>query len=66
MPKRARGDAGPGEQQCTANEVARIVGVCDYVDPAPRLALLARILGEKQAPKVARARRRAETRDSFL
>ena len=42
------------------------MGVCDSVDPGPRLALLARILGEKPPPKVARARRRAETRDSFL
>ena len=42
------------------------MGVCNYVDPGPRLALLARILGEKPPPKVARARRRAETRDSFL
>ena len=28
------------------------MGVCDSVDPGPRLALLARILGEKQVPKV--------------
>ena len=42
------------------------MGVCDSVDPGPRLALLARILVEKPPPKVARARRRAKTRDSFL
>ena len=42
------------------------MGVCNSVDPGPRLALLARILGEKQPLKVARARCRAETRDSFL
>ena len=46
--------------------MARIVGVCDSVDPGPRFALLARILAEKPPPEVARARRRAETRDSFL
>ena len=56
MPKRARGAAGPGEEESTANEVARIVGVCNSFDPGPRLALVARILGEKQIPKVARAR----------
>ena len=66
MPKRARGAAGPEEQESTANEVTRIVEVCNSVDPRPRLALLARILGEKLPLKVARARRRAETRDSFL
>ena len=42
------------------------MGVCDSVDPGPRLALLARILVEKPPPKVARARWRVETRDSFL
>ena len=42
------------------------MGVGDSVDPGPRLALLARILVEKPPPKVARARCRAETRDSFL
>ena len=42
------------------------MGVCNSVDPGPRLALLGRILGEKLPPKVARARRRMETRDSFL
>ena len=42
------------------------MGVCNSVDPDPRLALLARILVEKPPPKVARARWRAETRDSFL
>ena len=46
--------------------MARIVGVCDSVDPGPRLALLARILVEKPPPKVARARWRLEPRDSFL
>ena len=42
------------------------MGVCNSVDPGPRLALLARILVEKPPPKVARARCRAETRDSFV
>ena len=42
------------------------MGGCDFVDPEPRLALLAHILGEKLPPEVARARQRAETRDSFL
>ena len=42
------------------------MGVCNSVVPGPRLALLARILGEKPPPKVGRGRRRAETRDSFL
>ena len=42
------------------------MGVCDSVVPGPRFALLARILGEKPPPKVARVRSRAETRDSFL
>ena len=42
------------------------MGVCDSVDPEPRLALLARVLVEKPPRKVARARWRAETRDSFL
>ena len=28
------------------------MGVCNSVDPGPRLALLARILGEKQVPEV--------------
>ena len=46
--------------------MAGIVGECTSVVPGPRLALLARILVEKQVPKVARARWRAETRDSFL
>ena len=46
--------------------MARIVGGCDSVDPGPRLALLARISVEKPPLKVARRRRRAETRDSFL
>ena len=66
MPKRARGAAGGGEEQSTANEVARIDGGCNSVDRGPHLALLARIWGEKPPPKVARARWRAETRDSFL
>ena len=52
MPKRARGAAGRGEEESTANEVARIVGVCHSVDLGPRLALLALILVEKQVPKV--------------
>ena len=66
MPKRARGAAGPGEEESTANEVARIVGVCNSVASEPRLALLAHILVEKPPPKVARARWRLEPRDSFL
>ena len=52
MPKRARGGAGRGESESTANKVARIVGVCHSVDLGPRLALLALILVEKQVPKV--------------
>ena len=42
------------------------MGVCNSVAPEPRLALLAHILVEKPPPKVARVRRRAETRDSFF
>ena len=42
------------------------MGVCNSVDPGPRLALLARILVAKPPPKVARAQWRAETQDLFL